>query len=218
VGQKVNPIGFRVGITRRADARWYADKKNFGRYLVEDEKIRKFIKKNYGFAGISRIEIERTEGEVEISLQAARPGVVIGRHGAEVDKLRERLQEMTGSKVNPVKIQEVNRPELEGQLVAEGIAEQLMKRSGTKRAMKKAAESSVQAGALGVKIQLSGRLGGAEIARTDGIRMGSIPSQKLVADISYGMAVARTQMGTIGVKVWIYRGDIKDATEEAQWR
>ena len=213
MGQKVNPDGFRVGITRRSNSRWYADKRNFGKYLVEDRKIRDHIKKDFGFAGISRIEIERTEDEVEILIHAARPGVVIGRHGSEVDKLRDRLQQMVERKVN-IKIQEISRPELEGQLVAEAIAEQLMKRGGTRRAMKKAAETTIQAGALGIKIGIGGRLGGAEIARRDDLRIGSVPCQKLMADISYGFAVARTQMGTIGVKVWIYRGDIVEGEDE----
>jgi small subunit ribosomal protein S3 len=212
VGQKVNPVGFRVGITRKSDSRWYADKQHFGKYLVEDEKIRRYIKKNLSFAGISKIEIERTEDEVEITLHAARPGVVIGRHGSEVDRLRDTLAQMTESKVQ-VKIQEIDRPELDGQIVAETIAEQLSKRMGSRRAMKKTAEASVQAGALGVKVKISGRLGGAEIARTDNLRIGSVPCQKLRADISYGLAQARTTMGMIGVKVWIYRGDLDEVEE-----
>jgi small subunit ribosomal protein S3 len=215
VGQKVNPIGFRVGITRKADSRWYADKKRFGDYLVEDEKIRRYIKKNFSFAGISRIEIERTEDEVEVILHAARPGVVIGRHGSEVERLRNVLSEMISAQRVSVNIQEVGRPELDGQLVAEGIAEQLEKRSGTRRAMKKAAESTIQAGAQGIKIEIRGRLGGAEIARNDGLRIGSVPCQKLSADISYGLAQARTTMGMIGCKVWIYRGDYDVQTEES---
>jgi len=210
VGQKVNPIGFRVGITRKADSRWYAERKNFGRYLVEDEKIRQFVKKEFGFAGIPRIEIERTEDEVEVLLHAARPGVVIGRHGAEVDRLRDHLEDLVGRKVN-VKIFEINRPELDAQLVAEDVAAQLSKRMGTRRAMRKAAEGVLQAGALGVKMVVRGRLGGAEIARTDNLRIGSVPCQKLQADVSYGYALARTTMGAIGVKVWIYRGDFEEA-------
>lgn len=217
MGQKVNPIGFRVGITRKSDSRWYADKRSFGRYLVEDASIRKLIKKEFRDAGVARIEIERTDDEVEVTLHSARPGVVIGRHGASVDRLREQLEQLCEKKVD-VKIQEVNKPELDGQLVAEVIAEQLTKRGGTRRAMKKAAEASIQGGAQGIKILCAGRLGGAEIARSDGLRIGSIPCQKLRANISYGFAGARTTMGMIGVKVWIYAGDFEDETEEEEWR
>lgn len=213
MGQKVNPIGFRVGITRKADSRWYADKKTFGRYLVEDKTIRDFINKEFADAGVSSVVIERTEDEVEITLATARPGVVIGRHGASVDKLREQLEQLTEKRVN-VKIEEVARPELDGQLVALGIAEQLNKRMGTRRAMKKAAEASIQAGAQGIKILCAGRLGGAEIARDDGLRIGSIPCQKLRANISYGLSEARTTMGMIGVKVWIYLGDYDESVAE----
>lgn len=209
MGQKVNPIGFRVGITRKSDSRWYADKINFGKYLVEDYNIRKHIKANFGFAGLPKIEIERTEDEVEITLHAARPGVVIGRHGAEVDRLRSTLEQMTEKKVN-IKIQEINKPELDGQLVAEQIAEALTKRVGSKRVMKKSAESCIQAGAIGIKMLVSGRINGAEIARSDDLRIGSVPCQKLSADISYGFAEAKTTMGIIGVKIWIYRGDIEE--------
>ncbi|MFH0910913.1 MAG: 30S ribosomal protein S3 [Planctomycetota bacterium] len=208
MGQKVNPIGFRVGITRKSDSRWYANKKDFGRYLVEDETIRRYVKKQFGFAGIPRIEIERTEDEVEIILHAARPGVVIGRHGTEVDRLRDYLEGLVHRKVN-IKIIEIHQPEMEAQLVAEMLAEQLTKRMGTRRAMKKAVDTSIQAGALGVKITVSGRLGGAEIARSDNVRVGSVPCQKLQADISYGFAEAHTTMGVIGIKVWIYRGDLE---------
>ncbi|MHC4884003.1 MAG: 30S ribosomal protein S3 [Planctomycetota bacterium] len=210
MGQKVHPIGFRVGITRKSDSRWYADKKHFGTYLVEDEKIRKYIKKNLGFAGITKVEIERTEDEVEVTIHTARPGVVIGRHGQEVDRLRASLAQLSESQVE-IKIQEVNKPELEAQLVAEGICEQLAKRMGSRRAMKKAAEACIQAGALGVKMKVAGRIGGAEIARADDLRMGSVPCQKLTADISYGFAEAKTTMGIIGAKIWIYRGDIEEA-------
>ncbi|MHC4870406.1 MAG: 30S ribosomal protein S3 [Planctomycetota bacterium] len=209
MGQKVNPIGFRVGITRKSDSRWYADKINFGKYLVEDYNIRKHIKGNFGFAGLPKIEIERTEDDIEITLHAARPGVVIGRHGAEVDRLRGFLEQMTEKKVN-IKIQEISKPELDGQLVAEQIAEALTKRVGSKRVMKKAAESCIQAGAIGIKMLVSGRINGAEIARSDDLRIGSVPCQKLSADISYGFAEANTTMGIIGVKVWIYRGDIDE--------
>lgn len=210
MGQKVNPIGFRVGITRKSDSRWYADKKHFGKYLIEDEQIRRYIKKNLGFAGITKVEIERTEDEVELTIHTARPGVVIGRHGQEVDRLKESLAQLSECRLE-IKIHEVSKPEIEAQLVAEGICEQLVKRMGSRRAMKKAAETCIQAGALGVKMKVSGRIGGAEIARVDDLRMGSVPCQKLTADISYGFAEAKTTMGIIGAKVWIYRGDIVEA-------
>ncbi len=215
MGQKVHPVGFRVGITRDWDSRWYASKKDFGRYLVEDYHIRRYIKKNLGYAGIAKTEIERTEDEVEVMIHTARPGVVIGRRGAEVDRLRDDLEQIAGRKIS-IKIKEIKRPELNGQLVAEAIAEQLGKRVGYRRAMKKAVEACIQAGVDGVKVKCSGRLGGAEIARTDGYAIGSLPLQKLRAIIDYGFAEARTTMGHIGVKVWLYKGDIgeKPAPED----
>lgn len=207
MGQKVHPIGFRTGITRDWDSRWYAPKKLFGRYVVEDFNIRRYIKKNLGFAGIAKTEIERTEDEVEVIIHAARPGVVIGRRGAEVDKLRDDLQAIVRKKVS-IKIKEISRPELNAQLVAEGIADQLVKRVNYRRAMKKAVESCIQAGVYGIKVRCAGRLGGAEIARADGYTVGNLPLQKLRAIIDYGFAEAKTTMGNIGVKVWLYKGDI----------
>ena len=209
MGQKVHPIGFRTGITRDWDSRWYADKKSFGRYLVEDFHIRRYLKKNLAFAGIAKTEIERTEDEVEIVIHTARPGVVIGRRGAEVDRLREDLQNMVDRKVS-IKIREITKPELNAQLVAEGIAEQLTKRVNYRRAMKKAVEACVNAGAAGVKVRCAGRLGGAEIARTDGYTVGNLPLQKLRAIIDYGFTEAGTTMGKIGVKVWLYKGDVDE--------
>lgn len=210
MGQKVHPIGFRVGITRKHDSRWYAGKKDFGRYLVQDHLIRKTLKKDIGFAGIPTIEIERDEDEIEITIHAHRVGAVVGQRGAEVDRIREKLEKLIGVRIN-IKIVEVRKPELCAQLVAESIAGQLIKRVNTRRAMKRAVEASAAAGVYGIKILCSGRLGGAEIARSDGMRVGSIPCQKLVADVDYGFSEALTTMGQIGVKVWIYRGD-RDAS------
>ncbi|MCL2001231.1 MAG: 30S ribosomal protein S3 [Planctomycetes bacterium] len=207
MGQKVHPIGFRTGVTRDWDSRWYADKKNFGRYLVDDYNVRKFLKKALSFAAIAKTEIERTEGEVEVIIHTARPGVVIGRRGTEVDRLREDLERLLQTKVS-VKIKEISKPELNAQLVAEGIAEQIEKRVAYRRAMKKSVESCIQAGVYGIKVRCSGRLGGAEIARADGYTVGNLPLQKLRAVIDYGFAEARTMMGNIGVKVWLYKGDV----------
>jgi len=205
MGHKVNPIGFRVGITEDWRSRWCADKKTFGLYVVQDERVRQYIKKTYHFAGIPRIEIERTREQVKVILYAARPGVVIGRKGSEIDRLKADLEAIVGRSVQ-IKIEEVAKPELEGQLVAESIVEQLEKRSPFRRVMKKAADTTMQAGAKGIKIQSAGRLGGAEIARSERLVVGSIPLHTLRADISYGTHECRTPYGRIGVKVWIYRG------------
>ncbi len=206
MGQKVCPIGLRIGITENWRSRWYTGKKNFGRLLVEDQKIRKFIKGNYRFAGISKIEIERTrEEEVRLFLYTSRPGLLIGRKGAEIEKLKERIEKVVGKEVD-IKIQEIDKPELEAQLVAEGIAEQLKKRAAFRRTIKKSVDTTLSMGARGVKVQISGRLGGAEIARTEGATAGSIPLHTLRANIDYGFAESFTSYGTIGVKVWIYKG------------
>jgi small subunit ribosomal protein S3 len=205
MGHKVNPIGFRVGITEDWRSRWYADKKDFGRYVVEDEKLRRHIKKAYHPAGISQIDIERTRDQVKVILRTARPGIVIGRKGAEIDRLKADLETLVRRNVQ-VKIDEITEPELEAQLVAENIVEQLEKRSPFRRVMKKAADTSMQGGAKGIKIQVGGRIGGAEIARSERLVLGSVPLHTLRADISYGLAEARTRYGCIGVKVWIYRG------------
>jgi len=205
MGHKVNPIGFRIGITEEWRSRWYADKKAFGHYVVEDEKIRKFVKKNYHYAGIPRIDIERTREFVKVVLFTARPGIIIGRKGSEVDKLKDELESVVRGQVQ-IKITEITEAELEAQLVAEGICEQLSKRAHFRRVMKKAADSTMQAGARGIKIQMGGRLGGAEIARSERTVSGEIPLHTLRADISYGFAEAKTNYGHIGVKVWIYRG------------
>ena len=212
MGQKVCPIGLRLGITQEWKSRWYADKKSFGSLLVGDHKIRKLIKKNYSLAGISFVEIERTSQDAKITLHTARPGLVIGRKGAEVDKLKEEIQRLIGCEVI-IKIKEITKPELDAQLVAESIAEQLEKRAAFRRAMKKAMDTAVDAGAKGVKLQVAGRLGGAEIARTEKMSSGSVPLHTLRADIDYGFAEAKTSYGVIGVKVWIYKGLIGTVKE-----
>jgi len=217
VGQKVHPYGFRVGITRPWVSRWYARKKDFGKYLVEDQRIKKFIKSRLKQAGLSKIEIERTGDETRVYLYTSRPGVVIGKKGSEIDKMREELQKFakdgSGKKVQ-VNIKEITKPEMDAQLVAEGIAEQLLKRASFRRAMKKAVEATMAQGALGVKVIVAGRLGGAEIARTEPYMVGSLPLHTLTADVEYGFAEAATTYGVIGVKVWIYKGKIQKQEAE----
>src|SRR5437867_11645655 len=210
MGQKVNPIGFRVGITEDWSSKWYAPKAAYGAFLIEDFKIRKLIdaklNRRPAFAAVSRIDIERTREEVTITLRTARPGLVIGPKGAEVDKLREELEDMIKRKVAPIKVIEIKNPDLNAQLVAEAIAEQLKKRASFRRVLKMRMESTIQAGAKGIKISVSGRLGGAEIARQEKVTNGSVPLTTLQADVNYGYAIAFTTYGAIGVKVWIYRG------------
>ncbi|MCD6404504.1 MAG: 30S ribosomal protein S3 [Planctomycetes bacterium] len=209
MGQKVNPTSLRLGIVEDWRSRWYATKKDFKGALLEDYKIRKLVKGRYKFAGIPKIEIERKGDELNVILNTARPGLVIGRKGAEVDKLRGELETMTGKKVN-INIVEVSKPELDAQLVGESIAEQLQKRSSYRRTMKKSVEMARQAGAKGIKIICSGRLGGAEIARRETQSAGSIPLHTLRAVIDYGFATSITTYGVIGVKVWIYKGMVKE--------
>jgi len=209
MGQKVNPVGFRTGVMRGWKSRWYAPKGEFATLLMEDKKLRDFIKnhptRNYKQAGIDRIEIERTRDEVKVVLFVARPGLMIGKKGAEVETLQEDLQNLIGRRVN-LKIEEVNRPELYAQLVAEKISEQLSKRASFRRTMKRAAEETMDAGAKGIKIQLAGRLGGAEMARREKQIAGSIPLSTLRAKIDYGFTEAMTAQGHIGVQVWINQG------------
>jgi small subunit ribosomal protein S3 len=206
MGQKVHPTSLRIGITENWRSRWYAGKKKFGKLLVEDQKIRKYIKKNYRFTGIPKIEIERTrDEEARVILYAARPGLIIGRKGAEIEKLKDGVRKLVGKMVD-IRIQEIDKPELEAQLVAENIAEQLQKRAAFRRTMKRAVDTTMGVGAKGVKVQISGRLGGAEIARTEKSAAGSIPLHTLRADVDYGFAESLTKYGTIGVKVWIFKG------------
>ena len=206
MGQKVNPHGLRVGIINDWDSRWYAER-DFADNLVEDYKIRKFLKEKLYSAGIARIEIERASDRLKIIIHAAKPGVVIGRGGAEVEKLKAEIQKLTGKKVN-LEIKEIKKPDLDAQLVAENIASQLENRISFRRAMKSAMARSMKAGAKGIKAAVGGRLGGADIARTEFYSEGTIPLQTLRANIDYGFAEADTTFGKLGVKVWIYLGEV----------
>ena len=206
MGQKVNPLGFRIGITEPWRSRWYATKKDFRRLLGEDQKIRKHIKKEFYSAAIPRIDIERTREAITVIVHTGRPGVLIGRKGARVDQLRTTLEQITGTKVD-IRTREVDKPELSAQLVAESVSEQLEKRASFRRALKKTAQLSMQSGALGIKIMIAGRLGGSEMARREQCAFGSVPLSTLRADIDYGFAQAKTTYGVIGCKVWIYRGE-----------
>lgn len=214
MGQKVNPIGFRTGIMLGWKSRWYASKKEFADLLMEDQKIRKFIHKKYKFAGIPKVEIERTRDEVKVILHAARPGVIIGRKGQEVEQLQDELQKLVGRRIN-IKIEEVSRPELMAQLVAEDIGEQLSKRASFRRTMKRSVEQTMEAGAKGIKVQLAGRLGGSEMARREKQIAGSIPLSTLRANIDYGITEAMTAQGHIGIQVWINQGMFEDQTDGA---
>jgi small subunit ribosomal protein S3 len=220
MGQKVNPIAFRTGIMIGWKSRWYASKQDFSTLLLEDAKIRKFIKHHpsktqYRSAGIDRIEVERTRDEVKVVLFVARPGLIIGKKGQEVEILQEELQNLTGRRVN-LKIEEISRPEIMAQLVAEEIATQLAKRSSFRRTMKRAIETTMDAGARGIKIQLAGRLGGSEMARCEKATAGSLPLSTLRAKIDYGFTEASTAQGNIGVQVWVNQGMYEgDATNGA---
>lgn len=209
MGQKVNPVGFRTGIMIGWKSRWYASKKEFGELILEDFKIRKFIKEKFKSAAISKVEIERTRDEVKVVLFSARPGVIIGRKGQEVERLQAELQNLVRRRIN-VKIEEINRPEIQAQLVAEDIAEQLAKRASFRRTMKRSADQSMEAGAKGIKIQLAGRLGGSEMARREKQIAGAMPLSTLRAKIDYGFTEASTPQGNIGVQVWINQGMYED--------
>jgi small subunit ribosomal protein S3 len=210
MGQKTHPFGFRLGVTEAHRSRWYAPKALYGELLVEDEQIRKHLDKRLNRtppnAAVSEIHIERTREELKVIIRTARPGLVIGPKGAEVERMTEELQYMTGRKVS-ISIIEIREPDLEAQLVAESVAEQLKKRMGFRRVVKMRAEGVMQAGAQGVKIQISGRLGGAEMSRTLDVRLGSLPLSTLQANVNYGFAESFTTYGAIGVKVWIYKGE-----------
>jgi small subunit ribosomal protein S3 len=209
VGQKVHPKGLRIGIIRDWDAKWYADK-DYANLLHEDLKIRKYIKKKLFIAGISKVEIERAANRVKVSIFTAKPGIVIGRGGTEVEALRKQLEKLTNKQIN-VNIVEIKVPELDAQLVSENVAAQLVKRVSFRRAMKKTVTRSMRMGALGIKIACSGRLAGAEMARTEWYNEGKVPLHTLRADIDYGFAEADTTYGKIGVKVWIYKGEVLPA-------
>lgn len=206
MGQKVNPKGFRVGVIRDWDSRWYA-RKEYSDYLLEDYQIRKYLKKRLYDSGISRVEIERAAGRVKVNIFTAKPGIVIGRGGAEVDSLKKALEKMTGKKVN-IYINEVKKPELDAQLVAESVASSLERRIAFRRAMKQAVGRTMRMGAGGIKLMCAGRLGGAEIARTEWVSEGKVPLHTLRADIDYAVAEANTTYGKIGIKCWIYKGEV----------
>jgi small subunit ribosomal protein S3 len=214
MGQKVNPIGFRTGIMIGWKSRWYASKREFSDLLLEDFKIRKYVTDKYRFAGIPTIEIERTRDEVKVVLFAARPGVIIGRKGSEVEGLQDELQQQVGRRIN-IKIEEIQRPELQAQLVAEDIGEQLSKRASFRRTMKRSVEQTMEAGAKGIKVMLAGRLGGSEMARREKQIAGSIPLSTLRAKIDFGKAEAMTAQGHIGIQVWINQGMYEDETDGA---
>jgi small subunit ribosomal protein S3 len=208
MGQKVRPTGFRTGIMTDWLSNWYASKQDFCELLVEDKKLRNYIKnhRHYGKSGISKIQIERTREKVTVKIYAARVGMIIGKKGAEIDKLTKELEDLCHRHIE-VKTMEINRPEVDAQLVAEDIAEQLQKRSSFRRTMKRAIDTTMEAGAKGIRIQMSGRLGGAEMARQESSMAGSIPLSTLRARIDYGFAEAKTAQGHIGIKVWINNGD-----------
>ena len=208
MGQKTNPIGFRLGVTKQWRSRWYAHR-DFPALIKEDELLRKYLKARLANAAIADITIERKPGKVVVTIHTGRPGVVIGKKGAEVDKLRDELAQLTGKEVG-VNVEEIKRPEVEAQLVADNIAQQLAQRISFRRAMKRAVQSAMRMGALGIKVKTGGRLGGAEIARVEGYHEGRVPLHTLRADIDYATSTAKTTFGTIGVKVWIFKGEIVD--------
>ena len=207
MGQKVNPYGFRLGITTDWKSRWYADK-DYQDYIIEDWEIRNFLQTELPHAAISRIEVERTRDRLRVDVHTARPGIVIGRRGAEADRLREGLTKISGNPKVQLNIQEIKQPDLDAALIAQGVADQLAGRVAFRRAMKRAVQNAQKAGALGIRVQCSGRLGGSEMARTEWYREGRVPLHTLRADIDYGFREARTTAGRIGVKVWLYKGDI----------
>jgi len=217
MGQKVHPYGLRLGYTKTWKSRWFA-KKDYASLLHEDLKIKKRLKEELKSAGVASIEVERPGNKLKITIQTARPGIIIGRKGAEIDRLRQQLQKQTGREVLPINIQEVRRPELNAQLVAESIAMQLEKRVAFRRAMRKAVDSAQRFGCKGIKVRCGGRLNGAEIARTEWYLQGRLPLHTLRADVDYGVAEARTTYGVIGVKCWIYNGEILEQKKRRERR
>jgi small subunit ribosomal protein S3 len=207
MGQKVNPIGLRLGITRGWDSIWFAKKKEYGKLLIEDYKIREFIKKNIVNSGISQVIIERTSKKCIVSIYTSRPGFVIGKKGSDIGKIKKNLSKISSSEVS-LNIKEVKKPELNSYLVAENIAQQLVKRIAYRRAMKRAIQSALRLGAKGIRVCIAGRLGGNEIARTEWLREGSVPLHTFRADVDYAEAEALTTYGIIGIKVWIYKGEV----------
>ena len=206
MGQKTHPLGFRLGIVKDWKSRWYAER-DFPRLLQEDETIRKYLHRRLAHAALSKVEIERKPSKIVVTLFTARPGVVIGKRGAEVDKLRDELAVLTKAEIS-VNVEEIRRPEVDARLVAENVAHQLRQRISFRRAMKRAVQSAMRGGAEGIKIQCAGRLGGAEIARTEGYNEGRVPLHTLRADIDYAQVAAITTYGTVGVKCWIFRGEV----------
>lgn len=206
LGQKVNPIGFRLGVIRSWDSKWY-EEKNYARWLHQDIKLREYVKEKLDAAGISKVEIERAANKVKVSVHTARPGIVIGKRGAEIDKIKKDLQKFTENEVF-LNVVEVRKAEIDAQLVAENIAQQLERRIAFRRAMKKAMQTALKFGAKGIRVACSGRLGGAEMARYEWYREGRVPLHTLRADIDFGTATAYTTYGTIGVKCWIFRGEV----------
>ncbi len=206
MGQKVNPIGFRLGINRTWDSRWYADE-SYGDLLHEDLKLRNYLFDRLGQAGVSRIVIERPARKARVTIHTARPGVVIGKKGADIERLRQEVAKMTGSEVH-LNIVEIRKPEIDAKLVADNIAQQLMRRIAFRRAMKRSVQSAIRLGAEGIRINCGGRLGGAEIARMEWYREGRVPLHTLRADVDYGTATAHTTYGTCGVKVWVFKGEV----------
>src|SRR5438270_938346 len=213
MGQKVRPTGFRTGIMTDWGSHWYANKQDFAELLVEDQKIRQFIKKRYGNSGISKVRIQRTREKVTVFIHSARVGMIIGKKGQEIEKLTKQLEDLTHRHIE-IKTMEVNRPEVDAQLVAQDIAEQLQKRASFRRTLKRSIDTTMEAGAKGVRIQLSGRLGGSEMARTESNMAGSIPLSTLRARIDYGFTQAKTAQGHIGAKVWINNGDYLEPEPE----
>jgi small subunit ribosomal protein S3 len=215
MGQKVNPIGIRLGITRDWTSTWYAGKKQFPLHVHTDFRVREFLREKLKEASVSRISIERAAKKVNITIQTARPGIVIGKKGEDIEKLRQQTAKLLTMSMNDVRINiaEIRKPELDAQLVADGIAQQIEKRVMFRRAMKRAVMSTMRSGALGIKVRLSGRLNGAEIARTEWAREGRIPLHTFRADIDYGLAEAQTTYGVIGVKVWVFKGEVFDKIE-----
>jgi small subunit ribosomal protein S3 len=218
MGQKVNPLGVRLGITREWSSRWYAGKKQFPLHVYTDFRVRQFLKEKLNDASVSRIHIERAAKKVNITIQTARPGIVIGKKGEDIEKLRQETAKLLGMGVPDVRlnIAEIRKPELDSQLVADSIAQQIEKRVMFRRAMKRAVMSTMRSGALGVKVRVSGRLNGAEIARTEWYREGRIPLHTFRADIDYGLSEAMTTYGVIGVKVWIFKGEVFDKADLMQ--
>ncbi len=217
MGQKVNPVGMRLQVNRTWDSRWYADRREFGDLLHEDLRIRSFIKKSCAQAGVSKVIIERPHKKCRVTVHTARPGVVIGRKGADIEALRARLSELTESETH-LNIIEVRKPEIDAQLVAESVAQQLERRVSFRRAMKRAVQNAMRMGALGIRVNVAGRLGGVEIARTEWYREGRVPLHTLRADIDYATSVASTPYGVIGVKVWIFKGEIMEHDPAARDR